>query len=724
MRWNTWCRALALSASVGAFSAGTALYAQVPEPSVQPESSDRTVRADTILYLLAPIEATAARERATAPPVATITVDSDLIKRTASENPYDLMRRVAGLEVHDQGQGPGFASNVVLRGFTADHSSDVLLVVDGVPVNLPVHGHVEGYADWNFLFPGAVSSLRVIHGPASPLHGDFAIAGAVELYTRTDGDGIQGSLSANGFGDASGWVTAGARRDDRGGLVGLDLRRVDGWRDNSTREIANFLARGWKGVGDGRIEGGIAVHGADWGSPGFLSLADFENGSLEESADRTDGGRQQRVVAHGRYAAPIGDARFLQVMGWGVWSNWDLFLTTPGHEDAFGNLYQAGESDRRWGAGTEVELSWIPSYGEFTAGVSLRTDRSEYDKDRTLRRRVVEEEIGLDAEHAAAGAYLRWRQNLSTRLGLDFGARVDHIRVRSFNRMGLDGGSVAENALRDDPYGIAFHVIGDQGPVGEWVDGNTTVFSPKLGARFALGDHWGLLASSSRGFRSAVGVVGDPDRPPFLAWAHEVGLHFDAPGLQSHLALFRTEVTNERIQDPITLGISSAGSSVRQGIEGTFTYELPAGLTISGRGTVTDAKLSGRYADAHHDHGDDEGPEDPDPAEARSDGQRVPGIARYLAQLSAAVPLRLGLEGRVEWRISGPYVPIGEPEARTDSFSVLDLGISVPIREGILLDLEVRNVLDRTYSEMRSSGYVNPGAPRSFGITINYLGRP
>ena len=57
-------------------------------------------------------------------------------------------------------------------------------------------------------------------------------------------------------------------------------------------------------------------------------------------------------------------------------------------------------------------------------------------------------------------------------------------------------------------------VIGGQGPVGEWIGGRETVLSPKLGARLALSDRWSVAASSSRGFRSAPGVLGDPDRPP------------------------------------------------------------------------------------------------------------------------------------------------------------------------------------------------------------------
>jgi len=695
------------------------------EPGPSEFRPDQPVR-----FILEPILATAPRERAVAPPVATIMVDPDRVRQTQNQNPYDLVRRVTGIEVHDQGQGPGFASNVVLRGFTSDHSSDVLLVVDGVPVNLPVHGHVEGYADWSTLFPGAVSSLRVIHGPASPLHGDFSIAGAVEVFTRLDADGIEGNADVNAFGDLAGWLTAGRRGPAGGGLVGLDLRRREGWRENSGQQIGNALARGWRQLGDGRLEGGLALHAADWGSPGFISLADFEEGRLSHAADRTDGGEQARLAAHGRYAAPVGEVRYLQWMVWGIASTWDLYLNTPGHEDAFGNLYQSGETDRRWGAGTEVEVSWVPSFGEFTVGTSVRQDRSRYDRDRTLRRRVVEREIALDAGHRAAGVYARWRHTFGNRFGVDLGGRLDHLRWGSYNRLGLDpsfSSGSAELARDQASSGwippASFHVIGDQGPPGEWVNGRTTVLSPKVGARFAVADRWTATVSSSRGFRSAVGVLGDPERPPVLAWAQEVGLGYERTDLDVHLALFRMDVSNERIQDPITLNISSAGSSVRQGVEGSVTYELHGGILLSGRGTYTDARLSGRYADAHHDHGTSgPGGNDTD-AEDLPDGQRVPGIARYLGRLSATVPVREVAEVRTEWRVTGPYIPIGEADVRTTPFSVLDLGVSFPVRERILLDLEVRNVFDRAYSETRSSGFVNPGMPRSVGLAFRYLGR-
>src|SRR5207248_1389020 len=76
-------------------------------------------------------------------------VDAALIQLTPARNPYDLLRQAAGVEVHEQGQGPGFASDASLRGFSSDHSTDLALWIDGVPINEPVNGHSEGYNDFS-----------------------------------------------------------------------------------------------------------------------------------------------------------------------------------------------------------------------------------------------------------------------------------------------------------------------------------------------------------------------------------------------------------------------------------------------------------------------------------------------------------------------------------------------------------------------------------------------
>jgi outer membrane cobalamin receptor len=119
----TVCRLIVALAMVGAFVGAGPVSAQ--------ERSDtgKVHTLDSLVVSGAPV-------RAAPPPVSTITVDPVPLRRTQATDPWDLVRRATGIEVHEQGQGPGFASNVVLRGFSSDHSADALLVLDGVPISL------------------------------------------------------------------------------------------------------------------------------------------------------------------------------------------------------------------------------------------------------------------------------------------------------------------------------------------------------------------------------------------------------------------------------------------------------------------------------------------------------------------------------------------------------------------------------------------------------------
>jgi len=99
------------------------------------------------------------------------------------------------------------------------------------------------------------------------------------------------------------------------------------------------------------------------------------------------------------------------------------------------------------------------------------------------------------------------------------------------------------------------------------------------------------------------------------------------------VAAFRMDVSNERVLDPITLEISSAGSSRRQGIDVRGRVPITGALSLTAAGTWNDAHLTDAAADTHtEDH-------TPVPAiaahqfhhdEALSDD--VPGVAEYTAQ--------------------------------------------------------------------------------------------
>src|SRR5207245_6159455 len=63
--------------------------------------------------------------------------------------------------------------------------------VDGVPINEPVNGHAEGYNDWTLVFPQAIEAVDVIKGPTSPVYGNFAMAGAINMRTLDHVHGLE-----------------------------------------------------------------------------------------------------------------------------------------------------------------------------------------------------------------------------------------------------------------------------------------------------------------------------------------------------------------------------------------------------------------------------------------------------------------------------------------------------------------------------------------------------
>ncbi len=100
---------------------------------------------------------------------------------------HDLLQMVPGLVIA-QHAGGGKAEQIFMRGFDADHGTDVGIYVDGMPVNMVTHGHGQGYADLHFIIPEIIDGLEVFKGPYFSKFGNFGTAGSVELTTTDHPD--------------------------------------------------------------------------------------------------------------------------------------------------------------------------------------------------------------------------------------------------------------------------------------------------------------------------------------------------------------------------------------------------------------------------------------------------------------------------------------------------------------------------------------------------------
>src|SRR5262249_22745115 len=86
------------------------------------------------------------------------------LQRRPILRPGELLETVPGVIV-TQHSGSGKANQYFLRGFNLDHGTDFGISVDDVPVNMPSHGHGQGYSDLNFMIPELVESVRYEKGP-------------------------------------------------------------------------------------------------------------------------------------------------------------------------------------------------------------------------------------------------------------------------------------------------------------------------------------------------------------------------------------------------------------------------------------------------------------------------------------------------------------------------------------------------------------------------------
>ncbi|MBI4421960.1 MAG: TonB-dependent receptor [Gemmatimonadetes bacterium] len=638
------------------------------------------------------------------PPVGTAnvsTVTPHDIAAVHARDPWDLLRQTTGLEVHHQGQGPGFASNAVIRGFTSDHSADVALMIDGVPVNEPVNGHQEGLADWNLLLADAIADVQVIKGPISPLFGNFAAGGAVNVNTKASAAHPSVGLEGGSYGYTAGTATTGFERGPWGGFFALRGARTAGWRENSGYRIGQLLARANRRISSALLlDASAQLYGTDWSSPGYLSLPDFEQGLFTLARDPTDGGDKWRAA--GRLAAQLTTDRLSwQTNLWAYRSRWSLFLNIPSLGSEMEGLgTQTEDLDHRSALGLKSVTRWTTGPWEFLAGVEAQRQHANYDLYQTVER------VRDLTMHRYTATFLNGAAfaSAATTLG-----RV--VRV--------------EGALRTDLLGVR---TTDQLTRTSLPEPSHQVLSPKFGAVYYARPDWHFYGSVARGFRSAPGFIRDPTLDPVSVWAFEAGSRFARRTFQTSASVFRLETTRERLLNPITLRVESDGRSIREGIEVELSVrpvqllQLHTHWTLNTKGVffLPDSGMSviadrlalqltggegaaGSLAALH-----DEGM-----------GDKVPGVADYVGRLGLNFyPFpKLELDGWVT--VTGPYIPMGEPDVVVPTHALANIQINVPVTDRLQLSLGLDNLTNTRGPELRASGFVTPCQGRTLHLSVH-----
>jgi iron complex outermembrane receptor protein len=625
--------------------------------------------------MLQPVTVTAAPARRDVP-ASSIRIGSAAIQLTPSFNAYDLLRQTAGVEVHDQGQGPGFASDASIRGFSSDHSTDIALWVDGVPNNEPVNGHAEGYNDWSLLFPQAISDIDLLKGPTSAVYGNFAFSGVVNVRTLERASGTSVWLDPGSFGHLEGGVLSGYDHGSNGGVFGLRALHEDGWRPHSGYSLGQGHARTVHPLSSSTVlDAGVELYTAKWDSPGFLTDSEFQAGLFRLVQDPTDGGYKHRAQERVSLRVLSGANVLWRTTAYATQGRWQLFLTIPPEPGSGeGSGSQTEEEDRRYGFGLTSALTWSLPRSEITIGTEGRWDHSRYENWFTTRR-VRDSAQTLVTAHQLSGAlFLQSLEDLGHRLRLSLGGRWDFENTQS----APSAGPTASHA--------------------------NNIFSPKLGILYNMPKIGDLYVNASRGFRATDGVIEDPTLPFITTWAYEAGVKFEIHNVTADFAAYRMNVSNEQTFDPITASSTSGGASRRQGVEVEVRGRLAPAISVSTDWTFNDA----HYRHLITEDGD------------TLNGARVFNTAKYVGAMAVDLaPVEAAWRLRLSANVVGPYSPFDEPGVVLPAYGLLHLSGGVLVRK-VHVDIGVRNLLNRVYPELRAGGFVTPGQSRSVFGSVRY----
>lgn len=296
--------------------------------------------------------------------------------------PAQVLRLIPGFIAVEHSGGAGKADQYFLRGFDADHGTDVAFFSDGMPVNLRSHAHGQGYADLNFIIPETIEGLDVYKGSYDARFGDFATAGAVNFKTREVVKEGLVQLAGGQFDTQRHLLMFSPTTGNIRTLVAAEGYYMNGPFQNDNRYFRSNLMGKATMNPNARSELSLTgtFHKAQWNGSGEIPLRAVTNGTLDRfgSIDPTEGGNTTRATGKLNYHYDTtGSGSFFanayaQYYRLDLFSNFTFFLNNQTNGDGF------LQTDRRVVYGGDVGWRQAGTLMDMdataTAGVQSRVD--------------------------------------------------------------------------------------------------------------------------------------------------------------------------------------------------------------------------------------------------------------------------------------------------------------------------------------------------------------
>ena len=574
----------------------------------------------------------------------------------------ELLEVVPGLIV-TQHSGDGKANQYFLRGFNLDHGTDLATSVDGVPVNMPTHGHGQGYTDINFVIPELVQSIEYRKGTYYAETGNFSAAGAVDMrYRRT----LEAPLVVLEAGEDSYARSLIAGSSQLGGgtlLMGFDYAHIDGpWQLEENYRKRNGLLRYSRATEQGLFSVTAQGYEGAWRSTDQIPLRAVQSGQVDRfgTVDPTDAGNSHRYSLSADWSGALGHGQskaLLYALDYDLdlISNFSYF-TDPEHGDQFQQIDRRRVYGGDWSWRTSFE--GLGRQQELATGVQVRHD----DIDKVgLYRTVARERFDTVREDAVRqtsyGVYgsvdTRWSDSVRTTVGL----RADRV---DFD---VDAGLAANSGRNSD-----------------------SIASPKFALVLGPWSKTEVFFNAGKGFHSndARGTTIKVDPSDGVTPANRVDALVDATGLdvgvrtaivrntQFSVSLWSLKLDSELLFVGDAGTTEASRASDRRGIEATVIWNPLSWL-------IVDADLAwsrSRFSDF------DEA------------GERIPGAVENVASVGLAIDHPGGWFGGARFRHFGEAALVEDNRVRSEPTTLVNLEAGYRFWKRYKLSAAVYNVFD------------------------------
>ncbi|MFO0611468.1 MAG: TonB-dependent receptor [Polyangiaceae bacterium] len=560
-------------------------------PGEQPLSNDRDTKGDALKDT---IDVTVAGDPPDGDAASRVRYSRPELSLRPRLRPGDIVEAVPGVFAV-QHAGGGKANQFFLRGFDADHGTDIRLSVDGVPVNMVSHGHGQGFADLHFLIPELVVGLEGTKGPYYAPLGDFATAGAVDMKLADTFEESYAQASMGQYGIYRGLVIESPRLEESWrAIAAAEVYADDGPFLNPEALLRfNLYGKLTHDLSD-RVKGYLSwmSYGSNWsgsgqiparavcgeGEPGNPKPEEFGAKCIDHfgNVDPSEGGSTQR---HGGSIGLEGqweDTRLVAmayVTGYRfqLYSNFTLFADDPVRGDGI------EQDDDRVLGGADIKVSHVDTIARSTFtttfGAQVRVDGIDNALYHHASRERLESRVQADILESSIGAYVEEDARLTKWLRFVLGLRADRFDVTVDDRL-------------EPTNDLGTKTSGDAGAF---------LLSPKATATISPAKWLDLFLDYGRGFHSndARGAVRGTDPATLLApvTGYEVGVGVKpVKGLAFSAAGFLIDVDSEIVWVGDEGRTEASGASRRYGLELTGRYQIGNWFFADLESTIVDAR--------------------------------------------------------------------------------------------------------------------------------------